>query len=484
MKHIRTYILYVLLACLWAACNTNLVHDTAARLTFSTDTLRFDTVFTSMSTITLRMKVYNPQQQALTIDAVTLENGQYFRINIDGETDTERLRNIQIAGKDSLFVFVKANIDPQARNNPVLIEDAIHFDVNNRIQTIHLEAYGQDVEILRKKVIYSDTTLLGEKPYLIYDYLSVDTTCTLTIAQGTTLYMHDNASLIVYGSLIAKGTLEQPIRFRGDRLDRLFTHVPYTAVAGKWNGIYLIRPAEDGSAYTHIIDYADIISGNVGIYCLAENKGELPTLHLSNSRIHNFSQYGVVLQNTNAKAVNNEISNCAQYCLYLTGGEHTFIHNTIASYFRNTDMQIQPVGREDVAAVYINNLSKNNARTHTWFRNNIIAGIRNNNLVLATPLPDYYIGEFYNNYLSADTTTLGIFQNNVYALRTDTLFRNTYYSHNDYLYYDFHLDSVAPARNIADLPTAELYPFDKNGFSRLTDGKPDAGCYEWHSETD
>ncbi|MCM1034097.1 MAG: right-handed parallel beta-helix repeat-containing protein [Paludibacter sp.] len=479
MNTLRHCIYCLIITALIAACNTNPAYNSEEQISFDTDTLRFDTVFTSMTTVTLQMKVYNRTKQTVTIKSVSMENGQFFRINIDGETDLQRMRNISLPGGDSLFIFVKAYIDPQDQNNPVLVEDAILFVVNNRVQTVRLEAYGQDVEIFRRKTICSDTTLTADKPYLVYDYLCIDTAYTLTLQPGTTFYMHDNASLIVYGNLNAQGTLQQPIRFRGDRLDRIFTQVPYTAVAGKWNGIYLMQPDNTGENCTYIINHADIISGSVGIYCMASDNGNLPALQLTNSRIHNCAQYGLVLRNTHLTAVNNEISNCAQYCIYLAGGDHTFIHNTIASYFRSTDMQIQPVNREDMAAVYINNLSKNDARTHTQFHNNIIAGIRSNNLVLATPLPDYYLGEFTYNYLQADTTHLAFFRHNVYATPDDTLFANTYYSHTDYRYYDFHLDSVAPARNIADTAYARLYPLDKEGNSRFSDQAPDAGCYEF-----
>ena len=45
--------------------------------------------------------------------------------------------------------------------------------------------------------------------------------------------------------------------------------------------------------------------------------------------------------------------------------------------------------------------------------------------------------------------------------------------------YDFRPDSLCKAKNIGDLEVARNYPYDLNGRSRLQDGKPDAGCYEW-----
>lgn len=477
MKKLPFFVL--LLALGLCACHETYTTNPEAQLAFSTDTLCFDTVFTQMSSITMQMRIYNRHKEALLIDDIRLREGKYFQLNVDGENDPTQLHDLTLRGGDSLFVFVKATIDPLNQANPALVEDAILFHTNQHEQQVCLQAYGQDVEILRQYTLHQDTVLGGSKPYLVYDYLLVDTACTLTLLPGTTFYLHDNAEVVLLGSLHAEGTLEQPIRFRGDRLDEFFIHVPYTAVAGKWNGIYLLQPQGTTSATQHLLNHVEIISGQVGLQCQAYPTDPLPQLQLTNSRIHNFSVYGLVLRNVQAEIANTEISNCATYCLYLQGGEYYLAHNTIASYFRSTDMQIQPVNREDVAAVFIDNLSKDNAPTHAYFYNNLIAGIRSNNLVLATPLPNHYTGAFYNNYLAADSMQVGYFQNNVYAGKRDTLFVNTFYSHTDFLYYDFHLDSVSPARNIGDLPTAQKYPLDREGHSRLQDEAPDAGCYEW-----
>ncbi len=476
MKHYQ----YILLALgFWlvalTSCEQRLTDDPEAHLTFSVDTLRFDTVFTGMQTPTLKFVVRNPQKEAIQIHAITLRENKYFRINVDGETQVENMRNIILAGKDSLFVFVKANINKQNQNNPVFIEDAICFDVNGKQQTLPIEAYGQDVTILRQKWFVTDFTLSNEKPYLVYDYLAVDTARTLTIPEGTTIYMHDNAQIYVFGNLKAEGTLQKPIRIRGDRLDDMLVDVPYDYVAGRWGSIYLVQPEEKDQTNTYDINYLEINSGMLGVACLNTNPYRKSQLRLINSRIHNFAQYGLYIQNTDAEIANCEISNCAGYCVYLAGGEHHFTHNTIASYF--TGGNIQPVSREDVAAVYVNNLSKQTAKTTAYFYNNVIAGIRENNVVLATPLPDYYLGDFSHNYLRADSANAN-FADNVFYENNDTIFRNTQFTI-ERGYYNFLLDSVSPARNIGDIEMTKRYPFDRLGNPRPNHAAPDAGCYQW-----
>ncbi len=457
------------------SCEQRLTDDPAAHLTFSIDTLRFDTVFTGMQTPTLKFTVRNPQKEAIQIDAITLRENKYFHVNVDGETELTKLRNIRLAGNDSLYVFVKANIDRQNQNNPVFIEDAICFDANGRQQLVSIEAYGQDVTILRQKWFTTDASLSNAKPYLVYDYFAVDTGRTLTIPEGTTIYMHDNAQIYVFGNLKAEGTLQKPIRVRGDRLDDMLVDVPYDYVAGRWGSIYLVQPEEKDQTNTYDIQYLEINSGILGLACLNTNPYRKSQLRLINSRIHNFAQYGLYLQNTDAEIANCEISNCASYCVYLAGGEHRFTHNTVASYF--TGGNIQPVSREDVAAVYVNNLSKQTAKTTAYFYNNIIAGIRDNNVVLATPLPDYYLGDFSHNYLRADSANAN-FADNVFYEKNDTIFRNTHFTI-ERGYYNFLLDSVSPARGIGDIEAAQRYPFDRLGRPRSADAAPDAGCYQW-----
>lgn len=467
------------------ACQQNIVSsDPALQLSFSHDTVLFDTVFTNIGTSTKRVMVYNPHKNALTIEQVSMREGQYFHINLDGENNVDQLRDITLKGGDSLFLFVRAYIDPQNENNPVLVEDEIVFDVNDKTQQIHLQAYGQNISKIQGKnglKVFQDLTLTNSKPYLLYDTVAV--AGELSIEAGVTIYMHAGAMLYAYGNVTAKGTKDAPIIFRGDRTDMLFDSVPYRMASGQWEGIYLIHTT-DYPTPTYTFDYVDILSGNIGLYTYSEDVEQCPKMTLKNSRIHNHSVYGLVLQNVDAEVVNCEISNCASYCVYLAGGKHDFVHNTIAAYYGYpyTDLNIHTnILADDVAAVYINNLSKNTAKTISSFTNCIITGGRKNNLVVATPLPDYYEGRFEGNYLRSDSLDAAYAKNNVYASDSDScVFKNIYYLYKEYHYYDFHLDSLSPARGIGDSIAALSYPTDREGYRRKA--KPDAGCYEYAEE--
>ena len=105
-------------------------------------------------------------------------------------------------------------------------------------------------------------------------------------------------------------------------------------------------------------------------------------------------------------------------------------------------------------------------------------GGRTNNIVVATPLVEHYEGKFVGNYLRADSLSEVFAHNNVYATEEDTaVFKNIYYLYKKYHYYDFQLDSLSPARGIADSIVALSYPIDRIGNSRKP--HPDAGCYEF-----
>ena len=281
------------------ACQQDIVSDDPSlRLEFSHDTVLFDTVFTTMGSSTKLVMVYNPHKNALQIEQVKMRDGKYFQVNLDGENNMDQLQDITLRGGDSLFLFVRTHIDPLAENSPVLVEDDIAFHVNGNTQQITLQAYGQNIEKIQGDsglVVYQHLHLTNQKPYLIYDTVAV--AGNLTIEAGATVYMHAGASMYIYGSMTANGTMEQPIIFRGDRTDRLFDSVPYRMASGLWDGIYLLH-AKETMPHTYTLKHVDILSGTVGLYVYSEATGILlPKLTLKDSRIHNHSTYGVVLQN-------------------------------------------------------------------------------------------------------------------------------------------------------------------------------------------
>ena len=115
---------------LLSSCNSDPQNPTA-NITFSVDTLTFDTVFTAQGSATKIVMLRNQTKTPLIIDRVTQADGSAFLVNLDGEDSLACMRNIQLPAGDSLYLFVRAVIDPQNSGSPVLVTDQLTFFLSN-----------------------------------------------------------------------------------------------------------------------------------------------------------------------------------------------------------------------------------------------------------------------------------------------------------------------------------------------------------------
>ena len=111
----------------------NLLTSSNFNIETSTDTILFDTLFTTIGSTTKRFKCYNKNSGTINISNISLQNGTNspFRINIDGESGVV-FNNISILPGDSIFIFVEVTIDPNGSSFPLIIED--HNYVRNQWQ--------------------------------------------------------------------------------------------------------------------------------------------------------------------------------------------------------------------------------------------------------------------------------------------------------------------------------------------------------------
>src|SRR5690606_32168845 len=123
-----------------------------ASLTISADTLHYDTVFTTVGSVTQTFKIINDNNQKLRLSSVKLMggSGSNFKINIDGAAATEA-NNIEIEANDSIYVFVQVNVEPNTENLPFIIRDSIGVNYNGKTKWVQLEAWGQNAHFLRDK---------------------------------------------------------------------------------------------------------------------------------------------------------------------------------------------------------------------------------------------------------------------------------------------------------------------------------------------
>ena len=298
----------ILLSILTGTCLTSCIDDDFTTnpshvLAFSTDTVAFDTVFTTIGTSTRSFRIYNRNKKSLNISSIKLADAEHsgFHINVDGMSG-DNFTNVEIRGKDSLYVFVEANIDPTNQDNPIFIVDSIVFVTNGVQQDVKLTAYGQDVIIKRGETFTTDTHLTDERPYLIYDSLVVAPGTTLQIEPGARLHFHHRASLLVQGKLQVEGSMEAPVQIRGDRLDRLFADLPYDNLGGQWGGIRFYP-----ESFGNKISYAYVRGMTSGIV-LDSCASEEPRLEIANSRIRNSSGNLITSVYSRLNCWNSELS--------------------------------------------------------------------------------------------------------------------------------------------------------------------------------
>lgn len=464
--------------------NDNFSTNSSLRLEFSADTVRFDTVFTTIGSATKRFKVYNRNKEAITINNVSLVSGgnKGFRINVDGEKGNS-VSNTDILGNDSLFVFVEVTIDPLNMNNPLLITDSIRFQFNGVNQFVSLEATGQDAIIWRNKSITKDTTLTATKPYLIYGDLTIAGNSTLSIKEGVSMYFHKDAKLKVNGTLNALGTIDLPIVMRGDRLDNLFESpkVPYDRVHGQWGGVVVAS-----NSYNNKLENVRIKNGVYGIVFEAGNDVSQQKATITNTMIQNTTKETLLAINSNITVANSLFANSGSSVVRLLGGSYIFTQTTIANYMssywgfsRGPALIVSNTGIDNNATVVNFDLSK------AAFGNTIVAGSSSTELKLDQSNSKTFIYQFINCLIKNKGTDDNYFMNTIWGV--DPAFQYIYSSEtaalnpNNYYYYDFRLTESSPAREKGALIYATQYPLDIVGTPRVLTNAPDIGCYQWVS---
>ena len=254
-----------------------------ATLKFSQDTVSFDTIFTTRGSTTKRLKVYNVYNDWIRISEIKLakEDNSFFRLNVDGIA-TNHARNIEIPPKDSILLLIEVTIDPNNDNSPLVVQDSILFIVNGNTQDVDLIAWGQDVHLFRGDAIPTQTWT-PDKPYLIIDSVVIDSNSTLTIEAGTVIHFHKQAVMLVWGDLLVEGERDNPVIFRGDRLDEALTGLSYDKLPEQWGGIVFFYTSADNN-----IRYAIIKNGIYGLLVQGGAK-----VNIENTIIDNHSFAGI-----------------------------------------------------------------------------------------------------------------------------------------------------------------------------------------------
>lgn len=476
------------------------VNSENVNISASVDTVLFDTVFTSVGSITKRIKIRNHESEKVNLSEVYVENnpGQMFKINVDG-VFKPLVTDIDIYPNDSIFIFVEVTIDPNSNANPFIIEDDLVVVANSTEKRVHLVAWGQnahyytteaadtfyaensltgkiDTLLLSHILFDNDTVLTNDLPHVFYTSIVVRDNATLTIEEGSKIHLRHNASIYVHDGgklhINGNGYDDDRVFISGTRLDDDYVHRP-----GQWGVIRICQDA--GESW---IKNAHISNGTIGCYLGGPFVGETfdinltPKLTVENSIVTNMNQYGLLLQAAETKIINSEISDCGELSVFnYIGGKCEILHSTISNYFS---------GRSTVSMALTNHLTDDNTGVNFTkalefsMKNSILYGAYQTELVLDKKDGIGWDVDFNSSLLKIeegndiDLNDASLFTNCIF--NEDPLFIRTYEDRVS----NYQLDTLSAAQNKADASFSTSVPIDLLGKDRMIDGQPDMGAYE------
>ncbi|UYZ58293.1 hypothetical protein [Hymenobacter latericus] len=471
--------------------------DGSARLTFSADTVAFDTVFVQTRTVAKRLWVYNRNKRAVRVDEIRLAGpyGNPYKLVINGDSGAVA-QNLTIRGQDSLLILVKATLGAtnQAQNKPFLQEDRIEFRTNGNQQQVQLVAYGQNAYFHFNETLACNTVWRNDKPHVIYGGVVVPAGCSLRLEEGTRVYCHARTGIIVRGTLLVNPTLQPSgevrpddrriVRFQGDRLEAFYNDIP-----GQWAGIQF----EAGSSRNSVVRFCEIKNASFGLLVFnPEARQPFPKVTVEHSVIRNISGAGLTFasggQRFNGGGIlsfsgdfdvrNTLLTNCGEFALGgFQGGTYNVQYCTIANFtpqFRRetasiTLADVLPVREPTLSVLPVLNL-----------QNSIVWGSVEDELLFVNS--QKYLGQLAisNSVLRTKTYAAATDANgrpglarNGNLLNVNPKFRRTPETFAER--FDYRLDTLSPASNRA-VPLPQLATDLRNlGRSATT---PDPGAYE------
>lgn len=463
--------------------------DPADKLEFSTDTLRFDTVFTQLGSATRYFKIYNRHKESIRISRIYLENGgnSRFNLNIDGISGDDQ-RDLEIAPNDSMYVFAEVTVNPNDQLSPFVIDENLIFETNGNVQKVVMEAWGQNAIYLPSRFGAGGATGYncngGEwvwddsLPIVIYGVLVIDS-CTIKVTEGAHIYVHGglgkfidtsgtiqryNDGFIAFqnqGKLIVQGSKDKPVIFEGDRLESEFNDEP-----GQWTGIWL-QSGTTGHDIQHCIIRNSIIGVRVD---------SAADLRLRNTQIYHTASSGLIGIHAKINAENCLFYSNTGYGIQLEyGGEYQFDYCTVASY--GVDGEALRMGNalclDEGCATYVAD------KLYARLRNCILTGSRTDQITLFDRLNDP--AQFDYKLSNCIVKVQELTKPNAFPDFPDHCQPCILSSYQDKIFADinkenFHLDTL---HSIANGYAQPIPGIDKDLEEKDRDAvMPDAGCFE------
>jgi len=452
--------LFLLLFAFAACRKDSFITSGDARVTVTTDSLKYDTVFTRVGSVTKSFKIINDNDRRLRLNSVKLMGGNSsaFKMNVDG-TSAPEVNSIEINANDSIYVFVQVNVDPAAGGLPFIISDSIQIDYNGNTRKVQLQAWGQNAHFLRGHEITADETWNNDLPYVILDYLYVAENIKLKMNKGCRVYMHANAPVIIDGTLEAIGDKDTAdrIKFQGDRLD-----LPYRDYPASWPGIYFRETSRD-----NIVQYAFIRHAYQAIVVQGTSLSAQPKLRLYESVIDNAYDIGLAGSGSSIEARNCLLSNCGRNVVLTGGGTYRFTHCTAVSISNNYVPHKEPV------LSITNNTQTGAAALDASFTNCIFwgeGGLVENEVLINRNAAAAFTVNFDHGLWKLATALQGVTATSMLTAQEpgfETI-------NSQERYYDFRLKEGATGLEAGRATSVNI---DLDGKTRPV-GLPDLGCFE------
>lgn len=458
----------------FTSCKKDKINQSGdVKLSFLTDTLTFDTVFVSLGSTTKSFTVRNTDKNAVEISKIYLKNGanSSFRLTIDGDP-INNAQNVIIPGKDSIYIFVEVTVDPNSDTLPFIMMDEVIFETNGNEQKVVLQAYGQNAHFYNGESIETQTWT-NDLPYVILNSLEVTKGHTLTIQEGVTVYFGGNSGMVVHGNLQIQGGQDSArwVTFRGYRLDKQVTDIPYDNLPGQWLGLFLMR--ESG---IHKIENFRLRGSQFGINVGNTTLEELnivsinnaPQLDISNAEIYNNSVYGLYGFLAKINATNVLIHNIGRNAFAgVLGGEYNLEHCTFYLRASNFFDHKQPTVYVSDYHIYNTESPALVAELKTSFINTIIDGAAEEELIF-DPIDSKRFTSIVENCAIKSKENLPSY------VRTNNNLRNLDAGFENATKSDFHLKEnsilIGKGQDIQVL-------YDIEG--KLRKSPPDIGAYEF-----
>lgn len=432
-------IFYFLILLLWVACENDESFSTSSglKLDFSVDTLKMDTVFSQTPSSTYSFWVHNRNNDGLRLSTIRLKRGNQsgFRVNVDGvyldNSNGSLVNDVEIRRKDSLLVFVELTAQETHQLTPQRVEDELLFQLESGAeQRVLLSAWTWDAKKLFDPVIDRDSLIESTSPIIIYGEMVVKEGVTLTL-KNSMLFFHAASGLSVYGSLKTENCT-----MRGDRLDDMFSYLPYDRISGQWNGIHLYGSSTDN----HLVD-TEIRNANYGLICdSAAIDSTQYRLQMERCVVHNCVGTCVETINSNIKLEDCQLTNSGGNCLSVIGGLADINYCTMAQFY--------PFSAGRRAALSINS---HVTGVTAGISHSIVTGYADDEVMVeqaSGPLSYRFADCLLRTpKVEGDTTHL---QNIIWETPNDSIQGKKHFIKidEDNFDYDFHLDSLSTAKGL------------------------------------